>query len=213
MRPREITIIGGGWSARKVDLTRARGYVIGVNDAAVLAPRVDACVSMDRLWVEYRWSKVRDTKQELWLRRAALKNIDAKQQACVGERLHIFECDHTTCQPSGMPDVLNGNNSGACALNLALNMWPTHIWLVGFDMAQGPQGQPYWYPPYPWAKSGATKPGKYRDWNQALAPLVQMLGASRISVYNVSDESKLEHFKRMSSHQFNCLERFSELTD
>lgn len=45
----DVTIVAGGWSASKVDLTILPGKIIGVNDAWKYLPRCDVVVSMDRM--------------------------------------------------------------------------------------------------------------------------------------------------------------------
>lgn len=201
MRHEEITIIGGGWSVTQVDLTKVRGYVIGINDSALRAPRIDACLSMDRLWTEWRWSDLKKSELKLYIRRSALKNIKITKEV----DLLIFENDHRTCQPSSDFNILNGDNSGACALNLALHFKPKIIWLLGLDMARGPRNEPYWYPSYPWRPNGGTKPGHYKNWARNMAPLAQALDQNCIAVYNVSSISTLPYFRKVLPTDFNAM--------
>lgn len=72
-----VSIIAGGWSLKGLQLHNAPGHVIGVNEAGVLLD-VDQIVSMDRLWTEHRWEKLRRLGKQTWLRRNCLLNISER---------------------------------------------------------------------------------------------------------------------------------------
>jgi hypothetical protein len=179
-RPDEITVLAGGWSAGRFDLQALPGWVIGVNDAALHA-RVDAIISMDRLWTEHRWPEVTAKVLPTWIRRSALKNIGARPFW-----LRPFECDHTSAQMTGAAGYLNGTNSGLCAVNLAFQFRPRLIRLYGMDLARGPKGQCHFHPPYPWAPQGATKPGKFAEWRRHLEQAIRQCKAEGIEVRTVT---------------------------
>lgn len=167
MPPTEvISIIGGGPSAKTVDLTALPGTIIAVNDAALHAPRFDIAISMDRLWLENRWGDMARIGKPLFVRLSAMHNfIDRVRLSWVTP----FECRHETADFGNHLCTLNGPNSGHCALNLAYVLKPKRVNLVGFDMGRGPKGECYWWPePYPWAKdSGATSDKRYMEWRAA----------------------------------------------
>jgi len=144
-----ITIVAGGWSASQFDLGKLPGTIIGVNDAGLLVPHVDVIVSMDRLWAENRMDQLRGLRKPTWLRRRTLMNIDLTGCPWVTP----FENDHQSTELCDTPGTLNGTHSGFCALNLAYQMRPRTLYLVGFDMARGPKGEAHWFPPYPWSAS------------------------------------------------------------
>lgn len=200
-----ISVLAGGWSAGPIDKARLPGVVIGVNDAGVLAPRVDFVISMDRLWAEGRWDalKARAEKGEIrraYIRRSALQNIAERPRWLVP-----FECRYDTDVFTGPPaagDVgparLNGSNSGICALNLAYHLKPARVYLFGFDMCRSPAGEPYWYPVYEWAKpGGATSDGKYRSWVQSFDVVNRRFSQNGIGVYNCSQASKISAFPKI----------------
>jgi hypothetical protein len=171
-----VTIVGGGWSAKGY-LDRLEGFVIGVNDAALLAP-CDAALSMDRLWAENRWDALKARAGTTWLRLAAVKNIPEHP-----DWLRLFGCDHTSTVMTDAHHWLNGTHSGFCAMNLAYQMRPKRLVLVGFDMGRGPQGQAHWWPDYPWAKpGGATSGGKFRAWAAQFEGAARQFAEADISV-------------------------------
>jgi hypothetical protein len=191
-----ISIVGGGASVRAVDLSRIPGTIIAINDSAIRLPRFDIVVSMDRLWTEYRYDRLRLLRKPAHLRRSALKNIRDKWPW-----LNSFECDYTSAAFSDQRGVLNGMNSGQCGFNLAWQMRPAQILLFGFDMKRAADGAAYWYEPYPWSEKGATKNGKYADWAKQFARSAKQCAAAGIDVAVVGD-SAIDCFRKLPASDF-----------
>lgn len=180
---KKVTIIAGGWTAKFVDLRRAPGFVIAVNDAALYAPRWDAALSMDRLWFENRHEQVLKAGKPLYMRESAIKS---RGEHAVVER---FACDHKSTKmaelaPEGTRH-LNGTHSGFCALNLAYQMRPEELFLVGFDMSLGPKGERHWFPDYPWSNGGGSGAGKLAEWAVQFRVAAEQLRAARIATHLV----------------------------
>lgn len=176
--PDVVSILAGGWSARSYDVHRLPGYVIGVNDAGLYG-RCDAIVSMDRLWTEARWSWMCGTKRAAWIRRAALKNIPPNWPGYVT----AFECDHEAAQMSDDPRVLNGTNSGLCAVNLAYRMRPKALRIYGMDLKRGPNGERHWYADYDFKPpEKGTGDGTFKAWRDDLSAAVAQCQARGIEV-------------------------------
>ena len=202
-----VSIIGGGWSVGKIDISRIPGTKIGVNDSAILVPGCTFGLSMDRLWTENRWPALQALcdRQEMasaYIRRSAMQNIPEPWPAwAVG-----FDNQHTTnvfSYPPGnrlasQAPRLNGENSGVCALNLAYHLRPSRVLLFGFDMCRSPDGKAYWYPPYPWAKpEGGTSDGKYKAWAAAFDTCAHLMNKAGIEVLNASPDSKITAFRKV----------------
>lgn len=197
MKP--VIVIGGGWSfsPHMHEDLRSRGTVIGVNDAAVHT-RVDIAITMDRLWIENRIETLEFLAVPVHYREGICKR-------CKPPHLGIpFKCDNRMEVMSLAPGVLNGNNSGAVALNLAFKITPAggRVYLLGFDMLNGPQGQKHWYPPYPWNSGGGSSDGKLRQWSKEFAPFAEQFAASGIDVKNVTTRSALDNWKKISFEKF-----------
>jgi hypothetical protein len=195
----EISVLAGGWSVKGLDLSRLPGTVIGVNDSVVHA-RCHVAVSMDRLWTENRWANLQALKRIAYIRTAAIKNIGARPGW-----LRLFDCDHTLAELSDVDGVLNGTNSGLCALNLAYQMSRRggRIYLFGFDMCRGPKGECYWYGEgYPWAKAGGgTGNTRYAEWAAQFDRAAEQCKASGIEVLNASKVSKITAFKKVDPRE------------
>lgn len=156
-----VSIIGGGWGARRSNLAKIPGTIVCVNDAAMHAPRCDIIVSMDRLWMENRWTALEHMQIKTYARTAACRGALADPPSW----LHPFECKNEESEFGQDTDHLNGPNSGHCALNLAFLMKPVRIDLIGFDMRRGPKNEAYWYPSYSWARvGGGTSNTRYAEW-------------------------------------------------
>ena len=174
-----ITVLAGGWSASEVDLSKLPGRVIAVNDAAIFAPRVDYIVSMDRIWSENRLAQVAKLGKPVWLRESAVRHIDWKAAGCVT----TFKCDHTSTILSIEPDTLNGTHSGFCALNLAYQLRPRRLYLVGLDSAPGPKGERHWFKDYPWKNGGGSKPDRITEWSKQYDTAAKQLRHAGIDVW------------------------------
>lgn len=200
--PETITILAGGWSAAALDKKRLAGTVIGVNDAAYYAP-CHIAVSMDRLWTEARWNFLCGRTLPAFIRSAALKGNDHRP-----DWLHVFECDYRRAIFSDDPRILNGTNSGFCALNKAYQMRPRRLFLAGFDMCRSPTGAAYWHPPYSWSiPAGATKDGKYAEWARQFSDAAAAFARVGTEVFNVSPGSAIDAFQKISASQYEDITR------
>jgi hypothetical protein len=151
----EVVVLAGGWSVSqfpgfrdKLGRLRSRYEFMAVNDSAYHMPP-HVMVSMDRVWSEHRYPMMMDrlvsmkvTWPVMWFREGIFRNIPAP----TGPHVRYFRCDISADAPlSHTVGWLNGGNSGICALNLALQGKPKRVFMLGFDMQRGPQGQHHWY--------------------------------------------------------------------
>ncbi len=170
--------------------------MVGINESAVLKKN-HIGLTMDRLWAEHRARRYFvENEGELWVRKGADKHLPQHP------RLIQFNCDHEATQMSEEPHTLNGTNSGMCALNYAYHCRPERVFLFGFDMQRGPNNEPYYHPPYEWNPEGATKPGKYKEWEKQFTEIAKQFNAIKCVVYNVNNRSKIECFPKISYEGF-----------
>lgn len=200
---KKLIIVGGGHSLigkeEQISNLFPLNIIVGVNDACYYLP-CDFGVSMDRLWTENRYKAVLERWPEtsLWIRDSAMKNV-----APVPRRMTKFTCDYQSSLMTDTFGQLNGSNSGTVALNFALQMDPDQIYLLGFDMQKGPNGEPYWYPPYPWAiPQGGTSPGKYKTWAQEFTHIAEQLKSRTTKITNVNHRSAITQFPTISWETF-----------
>lgn len=199
-----ISLVAGGASVKKLDLTRLPGYVIGINDSFCHLPRCDAAFSMDRLWTENRWSALMHEQKLAYIRDAALKNIKERPLWLMTFKANIESFTPSEWGQACDDLILNGNNSGLCALNYVYaSRWMTgvrQVYMFGFDM----DGD-YWYPKYSW-NDGPLKTGKYRAWSKEFFPLARAFAKNRIEVFNCSPKSKIDVFQRISPQEvYSCV--------
>lgn len=199
-----ISIIAGGWSAGQVDLNKIPGLIVGVNNAAFYAPRVDVLLSMDRKFANYRWPWMLERGDagtlKVQLRRHAALNING-----AWPWLERFHCDHKTALLSDEPGRLNGTNSGGCALNYAYKLRPKQIFLFGYDLRHGPKGENHWF-----AKntenaevgSAHIHGGRYAGWAREYNATAGQFRDAGIEVVNVSDISLVTAFRKISPREF-----------
>lgn len=201
-------VIGGGWSvsqfATQLDDLMSLGHVIGVNDAGW---RVDCheALTMDRLWFEHRWPMLREKnsygfRTKVWVREKCDCNVPRKTED--DDWLTFKHFNKPT--PSVTARELHGGNSGTCAINLAFQrmLAGDNLFLLGFDMCRGPNDEPYWYKPYPWANpAGATKKGHFDNWVKDLSGFAGYATAHGFNVYNVSMRSQIKYWPKLKFDQ------------
>lgn len=199
-----VSVVASGHSVMQIDVSRIPGTIIGVNETALHLPRVDHIVTMDRLWTENRWIDVQNrygrsvadrAPLEFWVRRSAFQNI--MRDITIPRWTTVFENEITGSMspPDQGRGILNGSSSGMCAVNLALKLKPQVVYLFGFDMQPGPNGEPYWHEPHPWARpSGGTSSGRFKEWREHFKDVAESFTSFGVHVYNVSGRSALEQF-------------------
>lgn len=191
-----IILLAGGPSVAEYDITdlHKRGDVIGVNQSFINYDGCLAGITMDRLWMEANIDLILEKKKPFFVRHAAVKNLADKIKE--SPYIRLFDCFNTH-EMQYEPDKINGTSSGMCALNLALQLNPKIIYLLGYDM--GATSRPYWHAPYAWAKNGATKPGKYKEWAQQFDEISSKIKAR---IVNVNHQSALRCFPTITYKEF-----------
>lgn len=188
-----IIILAGGESVKQFDvktINQLDCHVIGVNDACLYAP-VDSIVSMDRLWMEHRFDKLRALNKPTYLRYSAFnKNLTGEYFPA----LRLYACDHETPVFSKIVQQLNGRNSGYVALNLAYTMFPDRIFLLGYDMQGG-----HWWKPYPWTPEPKGK--RCDKWINDFKHAERQCHALGVKLYTVG-ETAIKNIENLTYKEF-----------
>lgn len=212
-----IVVLAGGWSVFKLSSTDRRWIFgrccsIGVNDSA-LKQQCDYALSMDRIWLEARLPLLRRMYEPAWI---YVRKGVVKEHGLVPAGVIEFDCDPNEHKMSLMKDRLNGTNSGTCAVNLALKLAiqrkAKDVYLLGFDMRQGPGGQKHWYPSDPLPTTdggerphGTTKPSKFRAWAnefEAIRGAFLKQGKNLINVIDPNHPSAILDLPTMTQAEF-----------
>lgn len=186
-----IIIIAGGASVSEYDLTGLDdiGYVIGVNDSFLNYKGCNCGLTMDRVWMEARIDMVLKKKKPFFVRQSAVKFINEKADS---DFIRLYDCLETH-ELSHDPGKLNGTSSGMCALNLAIQLKPDFVYLLGFDMNGG-----RWYQ-YDF-KNWEPKGDKFNKWiNQ-----FREISKKHTNIINVNHKSALNCFPSMSYEKFRA---------
>lgn len=192
VRVADCVIVAGGWSVRPEHIAFLNGYcgsnIVCVNDAALHIQRPDCAVTMDRKWLMNRWENLHVRGVFIYHRGGA---------GAVPDRVrhHAFVNNNRAGPMSGCrnPLTLDGNNSGACALNLAYHRGYERVFLLGFDMQKGPNGENHFYPDYEW-NVNSTKPGALKGWAGSFSEAAEQFRKRGMAVYNVNNRSLIGAF-------------------
>ncbi len=203
-RTQSCIVLAGGWSVRPEHLQTLNAVstaidIICVNDAAKYIDSPDCVVTMDRKWFINRYAEMHARAMLIYYRRCATKGlpvpIDGYHCAFANNNLPGAMSNWT------VPFRLDGNNSGACALNLAFLRRYARVFLLGFDMCKGPQNENHFYPDYPW-NINATKPAALAGWAGSFKEAAHQFELRGIRVFNVNDRSLIRDFPIISFEQF-----------
>lgn len=198
---RDLVLLASGPSVREYNLRglETRGHLVGVSGSAMYA-KVAVALTMDRLVAEYCYPiwKIQGVP-DIWIRRSEARNLGV-----LHSNVHLFANSNAKHALMTMEaDTLNGDNSGMCALNYALQRRPERVFLLGFDMARiAPKDSPYWHPAYPWNPAGGSTDRRLAEWAEEFQLASTAFKAFGIEVYNVNHRSRITAFPVISFKDF-----------
>lgn len=134
-----VYIVGGGTSLESFDFDLLKDKkVVGCNDAYLLGENIiDICVFGDLKWFDIHKEKVKNFKNpihtnvpELYINMPDIPNLFVSKRINNG---------------LGISALAWNQNTGCLAVNLALLLGAKKIYLLGFDMKLGKQGNANWH--------------------------------------------------------------------
>lgn len=188
-----VYIIGGGPSLLDMDLTPLHDTahrVIGVNNAFALGPWVDVCYFGDCRW----WDRNKDELKDF----PGLVVSSCNRKAPWMPRwVKQLKRNHKTIGITHGADSISwNNNSGASAINLAVQLGAKKIVLIGFDM-QVKEGAPNkghnWHDRHERFHTPAENIYAHR-FLKSFGVLAQDLEAAGVECVNATPGSKLTVF-------------------
>lgn len=199
----DVIVLAAGPSVKEYNLRDLEkcGTLIAVNGSS-LYTKPHIALTMDRLVAEFCYPIWRTQGvPQIWIRKGIAKNF--KPAA------NTVEFEHDGDAPKKMtykPGFLNGSNSGTCAFNLALQLKPHRVFMLGFDMIRfNKHCDPYWYPAFSWNQAGGTKDGNLKVWAEEYVSIAQQVTMLGIEVYNVNHTTRLNAFPVIPFTEFKRL--------
>lgn len=178
-------IVGGGPSLRGFDFARLDGRnVIAVNRAYEVLPDAPYIYFSDyRFWGWHQDGLLAHKGVKVTGSPIKIKHPDVVQYKLTGYR-------GIDLRPG---KLRGGNSSGYAAINLAVHLRATKIYLLGFDMC-APEGVTHWHSGHPIK----TKTTVYADnMLRYFASATKALDCLGIKVYNVGIDSKIDCFEKI----------------
>lgn len=167
--------------AEDVDYCQGKATVIAVNDAWRLAPWADALIASDAAWWRHHQGVAAFPGLKFCLEpSAATWGVQILRNTGT-EGLE-------TTDPTG---VRTGRNTGAAALNLAVQMGATRILLLGYDMAAPDEAHSHFFGPHPQGLRGGSPYALFRE---MVATMVGPLRSLGVEVINCSRRTALACF-------------------
>lgn len=125
-------ILGSGPSVEKIDLSKLDNeFVIAVNHSIVKYPKAKALLFIDRDFMKRRHHLVEEYKGLIFAPfRSGIQDHVSR------DGVFIFPFNYGAPQKKLADGLYNATLSGLCALNLALILGASKIYLLGFDLNQ-----------------------------------------------------------------------------
>jgi hypothetical protein len=183
-------IVGGGPSLLGFDFERLRGKgkVIAINRAFEFIPWADILFFMDHRF--YKMCHDEPEKFKKWQEFKGVKVFLNLMGRKLDDCYSVKSAGRRGVSPSLTKGLHHGNNSGHGALNLALCLGASPIYLLGYDMIRDPSGRGHFHSGY----GKASRPGVSQSFIQDFKEMVKHIPkGSRI--YNLNPASGLRFFK------------------
>lgn len=181
----DVFILGGGPSLKAFDVSRLAGKcVVGCNDAYQFGPRIVSILCFG----DTKWFRC----HQLSLRRWPNPIVTNQPMLAEEEGLIVFRREDYGFHV----DALGWNgNTGAMAINLALILGAARIFLLGFDMKLGEDGQSNWHPNPLSTPTNEVHYARYKE-NFARCLGDWIARWSQVQIINLNPESALSCFPR-----------------
>lgn len=184
-----IVLVASGPSAASVNLNEAKGRarIIAINESWKLCPWADILFAGDYKWWEANEGCLTFPGMKVSIDRRACET----QQWGIN-RLRGNRADNRIIIDLG---VVGGCHSGFSALNLAVQLFPSRILLVGYDMTV--EAGVHWHGPH---RDGLKNPDASRveKWRRGVDGAAGFIRERGIEVINCSPLSALRRYPKMA---------------
>jgi len=184
-----IVVVASGPSAAAapLGLGRGRARFIAINDSWRLCPWADILFAGDYKW----WELHQGCPEFLGLR------VSIDRRACEFSdwdicRLRGYRADQRISFDAG---IVGGSNSGLNALNLAVQLVPSKVLLVGFDMRL--DAGIHWHGLHPPETMKNPTENLVGKWRKAMDNAAAPIAATGIRVFNCSETSNLKRYPKL----------------
>ena len=191
---KDISIIGGGHSLKSFNFESIRGKCnIGINEAFRLGEEIAPIVFFGdfQWWNRRKWELEEKYKGILVTTAKLLEGVKFPRMFVVPSISYGME----------RGKIAWNFNSGAAALNLALELGAKRVFLLGFDLGASPEGETHWHDYY------TNKPTEAHFERFKRGFEYVAIGARElfpdVEIYNVSNgQTKLEIFPIISFEDY-----------
>lgn len=193
---RDLVIVGGGPSLSNFDFSRLEGVnTIAINAAYKYVPSPRIIYWADQNWIarnEKHVSRVDCYKltSRISAERAIRDNIKSFADSIVLRKERDFGFSHDI-------NSVCGNNSGAHTINIAANLKPSRIFLLGFDMGAS-DNRTHFHDEYSSPKTNIYE-NLFIPSIESMVPALEEIG---MEVLNCSPVSKLHCFKKVNFNNY-----------
>lgn len=193
-------VIASGPSLTQADCdliaSQTNWHCIAINDTWQRAPKAEVLWACDGAWWRVHYQKVfKEYQGEKWT-----------QDLRSAEQFGLYRVGSVNEPGLGRNGVIHqGGNGGYQAINLAWLWGAKRILLIGLDCKPGEKGKAHWFGQH---GKGLSKIQNYKHWTRVFPQLADDLKAEGVEVINLSRETALTCFPRMSLEE--AIDRFKD---
>jgi len=199
----DVFILGGGPSVKRFPITRLKDkHVIGCNDAYLFGEDiVDILIFGDKKWWDYHHDQVafRAFRNPVFTNHRKMRDV-----------LGVI---HAPREESGFHRCALGwnGNTGASAINLALVLGASRVFLIGFDMTSSDTGETNWHS-NPLDKITEIH---YERYKRQMAMSISTIYANwpEVEVINLNVDSAMDLFPKVSWDQVFSSEEVEQVQE
>jgi len=196
---KDVFIIGGGSSLRGFDWSLLKKeHTIGCNQAFRLGPEVcDICIFCDKKFI----LKDRDPRRGFYDELAKFPNpVVTNNNQLVKYKITWLKHMPRKVRGLGTDSLGYNKNTGAAAINLALILGASTIYLLGFDMHLDTTGRPNWHDRLLDKANEKTYKGMIKGFDNLHKDLEIVFPGRKI--FNVTNKSDLNIFPKINFDTF-----------
>jgi hypothetical protein len=193
---KDAFILGGGPSLKRFPLEKLRDkFVIGCNEAFTLGTDiVQHLIFSDNIWFLKRIQELEDIALNGNLR---VYSVSPGTEGYAAGIPWLVQLQREDSGLHKFPRLGWNKSTGAAAINLAVNLGADRIFLLGFDLGPDDNGITHWHDRY----GVVTTESSFHRHRLGFEAVARSLAkfAPDVKVLNVSPESKLDMFEKISA--------------
>lgn len=189
---KNVFIVAGGPSIKKQNLSLLHNQLtIAINNSYNILPNATALYWSDASWIDKHYEQVNQHSCSLRFHARHNKMVDDTDYRGLADSTILYR--EAEMGLSDNPNFVSGNNGGAHALNLAINMKARNIVLLGYDMQISDNKDTHWHHGHGYGLRPEIYPNSFIPCINSIAKCVKERNLN-VNIINASPDTALTCF-------------------